>query len=115
MAACQHVPTELFFPIGHGPAADAQAEVAKSVCGTCPVKVSCLEYALATNVQYGVFGGLTEEERREVRRRVARRHGLELSQLGRLGDLCQLLDLAGLAELGPFAVLGDDDRLEESA
>jgi WhiB family transcriptional regulator, redox-sensing transcriptional regulator len=75
-AACQHLPTELFFPIGHGPRAEAQTKLAKSICDTCSVRAECLEYALGANAQYGVFGGLAEEERREVRRRVARRYEL---------------------------------------
>jgi WhiB family transcriptional regulator, redox-sensing transcriptional regulator len=79
-AACQHLPTELFFPIGHGPRAEAQTKLAKSICNTCSVRAQCLEYALGANAQYGVFGGLAEEERREVRRHVARRY--ELAQGG---------------------------------
>jgi WhiB family transcriptional regulator, redox-sensing transcriptional regulator len=75
-AACQHLPTELFFPIGHGPRAEAQTRLAKSICNTCSVRAQCLEYALGANAQYGVFGGLAEEERREVRRHVSRRFEL---------------------------------------
>jgi len=75
-AACQHLPTELFFPIGHGPRAEAQTKLAKSICNTCSVRAQCLEYALGANAQYGVFGGLAEEERREVRRHIARRFEL---------------------------------------
>ncbi len=75
-AACQQLPTELFFPIGHGPRAEAQTKLAKSICSTCPVRAECLEYALGANAQYGVFGGMAEEERREVRRHLARRFEL---------------------------------------
>jgi WhiB family transcriptional regulator, redox-sensing transcriptional regulator len=75
-AACQQLPTELFFPIGHGPRAEAQTKLAKSICNTCPVRAQCLEYALGANAQYGVFGGMAEEERREVRRHLARRFEL---------------------------------------
>jgi WhiB family redox-sensing transcriptional regulator len=66
----------LFFPIGHGPRAEAQTKLAKSICNTCPVQPQCLEYALGANAQYGVFGGMAEEERREVRRHLSRRYGL---------------------------------------
>jgi WhiB family transcriptional regulator, redox-sensing transcriptional regulator len=75
-AACKYLPTELFFPIGHGPRAQAQTNVAKAVCNACAVRAQCLDYALAANAQYGVFGGMSEEERREVRRRVGHRYEL---------------------------------------
>lgn len=89
-AACRDFPTDLFFPIGHGPRAQAQADKAKTICGQCPVQSDCLEYALATNAQFGVFGGLTEDERKRARRNLARQmrlnavhaeggHGLEAS------------------------------------
>ena len=38
------------------------------VCGQCPVTTECLEFALGTNQESGVWGGLTEEERRRVRK-----------------------------------------------
>ena len=69
-AACRELPTELFFPIGHGPRAQAQAGLAKEVCGGCAVRDECLCYALGANARYGIFGGLDEEERRDVRRRL---------------------------------------------
>jgi WhiB family redox-sensing transcriptional regulator len=67
-ARCREVDPELFFPIGTtGPAA-AQVESAKAVCMICPVRVECLEWALATGQDAGVWGGLSEEERRALRR-----------------------------------------------
>lgn len=63
------MPTDLFFPIGHGPSAEAQVRRAKEVCRTCQVRDSCLGFALDANMQYGVFGGLSEDERRDLRRR----------------------------------------------
>jgi WhiB family transcriptional regulator, redox-sensing transcriptional regulator len=75
-AACKYLPTELFFPIGHGPRAQAQTSVAKAVCKACSVRAQCLDYAMAANAQYGVFGGLSEEERREARRSVGQRYEL---------------------------------------
>lgn len=44
----------------------ARERVAKAVCNTCPVLRQCREYALATHEPYGVWGGLTEEERNRV-------------------------------------------------
>ena len=50
-----------------------QIERAKQVCGECTVRVDCLDFALTTNQDSGVWGGLSEEERRVIRRqRVAR-------------------------------------------
>ena len=70
-AACRELPTDLFFPIGHGPRAQAQVRLAKEICSGCDVRAQCLAYALATNARYGVFGGLAEDERREFRRRAS--------------------------------------------
>ncbi len=67
-ARCKDEDPELFFPIGTtGPAA-AQIEAAKAVCMECPVRIECLEWALATGQDAGVWGGLSEDERRAVRR-----------------------------------------------
>lgn len=63
---------ELFFPIGStGPAA-LQIEKAKAVCGRCPVIEVCLRWALDTQQDAGVWGGLSEDERRALKRRNAR-------------------------------------------
>jgi WhiB family redox-sensing transcriptional regulator len=48
-------------------------EVARRICATCPVKLPCLEYALASGIDHGVWGGASERERR----RIARRRRLE--------------------------------------
>ena len=69
LAACRDEDPELFFPIGTGPAADAQAERAKAVCRRCPVLEQCLTYALSSGQDAGIWGGLTEDERRALRRR----------------------------------------------
>lgn len=72
-ASCTTEDPELFFPIGTtGPAVD-QAEAAKSICGACAVREECLEFALATNQDAGVWGGLTEDERRTLKRARQRR------------------------------------------
>jgi WhiB family redox-sensing transcriptional regulator len=60
-AACATADPELFFP----PTGD-QATEAKRICAGCPVKPECLEYSLATAQEWGVWGGLTEQERQEV-------------------------------------------------
>ena len=67
-AACRGCDVALFFPVGStGPAVD-QIAAAKAVCGHCPVRADCLDFALVTNQESGVWGGATEEERRRLRR-----------------------------------------------
>jgi len=67
-ARCKNEDPELFFPIGTtGPAA-IQIERAKAVCTQCEVRSECLEWAMATGQDAGVWGGLSEEERRALRR-----------------------------------------------
>jgi WhiB family redox-sensing transcriptional regulator len=73
--ACLDENPELFFPIGAGGPALAQIEEAKAVCGNCPVLTQCRAWALENPklAEFGVFAGLSEDERRsELRRR--RRH-----------------------------------------
>ncbi len=47
---------------------DGLAERAKVICSACPVRKPCLEFALSTREKHGVWGGLTERERRRVLR-----------------------------------------------
>lgn len=74
-ARCRGMDVELFFPIGTGEAAQAQADRAKRVCAECPVRRECLEYALSSGADDGIWGGMTPQGRRQVhlRRRRARR------------------------------------------
>jgi WhiB family redox-sensing transcriptional regulator len=67
-AACRDTTPELFFPIGTTGGALDQIDAARRVCGQCPVTSECLEFALGTNQESGVWGGLTEEERRRLRK-----------------------------------------------
>ncbi len=65
-AACLTADPELFFPVGNtGPAVD-QIDKAKAVCARCSVTEMCLQYALETSQDSGVWGGLSEDERRDV-------------------------------------------------
>jgi WhiB family redox-sensing transcriptional regulator len=67
-AACRDTDPELFFPIGTtGPAVE-QIESAKLVCFQCDAQSNCLEFALATNQESGIWGGTSEEERRKLRK-----------------------------------------------
>ncbi len=66
-AACRAVDPELFQPsVESGPVYDAQVAEAKAVCGGCPVRETCLEFALAM-LPHGIAGGLTEIERSQLR------------------------------------------------
>jgi WhiB family redox-sensing transcriptional regulator len=67
-AACADVDSELFFPIGVTGPAIPQIAAAKAVCAACEVRAACLEFAIVTNQEYGVWGGTSEEERRALRR-----------------------------------------------
>jgi WhiB family redox-sensing transcriptional regulator len=72
-AACLHHAGKVdFFP-----ARGESVREAKAVCATCSVRDECLEFALRTKVVHGVWGGMSERERRGLRRerRRMRRHG----------------------------------------
>ena len=71
-AACRSVDPDLFFPVGSTGAALDHIASAKAVCDGCSVKVPCLEFALTTNQDSGVWGGASEDERRAIRRQRAR-------------------------------------------
>ena len=72
-AICKDTDPDLFFPVGTTGQALVQIARAKEVCGECPVRVDCLEYAIETNQDSGIWGGTSEEERRTLRRRIAGR------------------------------------------
>ena len=67
-AACRDTDPDLFFPVGTtGPALE-QIAAAKAVCCQCDAQAECLEFAIVTNQDSGVWGGTSEEERRVLRR-----------------------------------------------
>jgi WhiB family transcriptional regulator, redox-sensing transcriptional regulator len=63
-ARCRGLDPEQFFVRGA-----AQARPALRVCATCPVQEPCLTYALDNDIDFGVWGGLTERQRRSYLRR----------------------------------------------
>lgn len=65
LAACRSADPDLFFPVSGGGWA-GQVEKAKALCGACPVRRQCLQYALGEDEEYGVWGGLTGDERSRV-------------------------------------------------
>lgn len=62
-ASCRNADPELFFAASDG----GEAEAIR-ICRGCPVQGECLAWALDTRVRYGIWGGLTERQRRRVRR-----------------------------------------------
>jgi WhiB family transcriptional regulator, redox-sensing transcriptional regulator len=67
-ATCRDLDPELFFPVGVTGMAIEQIDAAKAFCNTCESKEACLEFAITTNQEYGVWGATTEDERRVLRR-----------------------------------------------
>lgn len=64
---CGGVDPDLFFP-----ERGASQKEAKAVCRSCVVREDCLEYALENDEKFGIWGGLSERERRRYRRQLAR-------------------------------------------
>jgi WhiB family transcriptional regulator, redox-sensing transcriptional regulator len=65
-ALCSQTDPEAFFPEKGGSTREA-----KRICSRCEVKSECLEYALGHDERFGIWGGLSERERRRLKRRVA--------------------------------------------
>jgi WhiB family redox-sensing transcriptional regulator len=68
-AACRDEDPELFFPVGNTGPALLQIEDAKEVCRRCEVVDACLRWALETGQDAGVWGGMSEDERRSIRKK----------------------------------------------
>ncbi len=69
IALCRGNHSHLFFPPSSSERKEERErrEVrAKSICTVCPVRVECLDYAVVIKEPYGIWGGLTETERRQV-------------------------------------------------
>ncbi|MCY3539032.1 MAG: WhiB family transcriptional regulator [bacterium] len=65
-ANCLGANEDLFFP-DRG----ASTRAAKQICAECQVRVDCLEYAVTQGEKFGIWGGLSERERRKIRKRRA--------------------------------------------
>jgi WhiB family redox-sensing transcriptional regulator len=79
LAACRSADPDLFFPISPSGPAQTQTRRAKAVCAGCVVQPDCLRYALAAGSVQGVWGGMSEAERRreqKARTRATRRPSL---------------------------------------
>jgi WhiB family transcriptional regulator, redox-sensing transcriptional regulator len=66
-AACRDGDPELFFPEGTAGPALLQTDQAKRVCQSCPVRTPCLDFAQRHGLGFGIWGGVTGEERRALR------------------------------------------------
>ena len=71
-AECLTEDPELFFPVGTTGPALAQVEEAKKVCRRCEVREECLRWALEAGQDHRVWGGMSEDERRAMKRRASR-------------------------------------------
>jgi WhiB family redox-sensing transcriptional regulator len=68
-AACAGEPADVFFPPEvAGPGGGANYSRARLVCAACPVQDTCLEYALANHLAYGMWGGASPKERVRLQR-----------------------------------------------
>lgn len=66
--ACRDSSPDIFFPVGTTGPAIEQIRTAQRICGACHVRDECLQFALATNQEAGIWGGHTEDERRLLRK-----------------------------------------------
>ncbi len=62
-ALCAQTGADFFFP-----EPGSSVREAKRICGLCPIRSACLEYALDNDERFGVWGGLSEKERLALRR-----------------------------------------------
>jgi WhiB family transcriptional regulator, redox-sensing transcriptional regulator len=62
-ANCRGADADLFFP-----ERGASTRKAKSICGECQVRAECLDFAIEIGEKFGIWGGMSERERRKVRR-----------------------------------------------
>lgn len=69
LTPCESNP-DAFFPEDYDERVvqNEQRRIAKALCAECPIKVQCLDYAMATNEVYGIWGGLSYQQRSQLRR-----------------------------------------------
>ena len=68
---CTQTDPDLFFPVNA-----AQQKAATKICAECPVRILCANFAIQTNQEFGVWGGLTEEDRKQLRSKKNSRAGI---------------------------------------
>lgn len=69
VSACRDTDPEMFFPVGTTGTAANQIQRALAICSVCEVQEPCLQFALETNQEFGVWGGYPEDDRRRLRKR----------------------------------------------
>lgn len=62
-ALCAQTDPDIFFPEKGGSTAPAT-----SVCASCPVQAECLEYAISNDIRHGIWGGMSDNDRRKISR-----------------------------------------------
>ena len=65
-AACIGIDVDVFFPLGQETRSSSKDSQAKQICTTCPVLPACRDWSLDVAPEFGIFGGLTPEERRRI-------------------------------------------------
>lgn len=68
-AACRNLPKRIFYPSEGRGNNKGTYDLARAVCRRCPVRQECLDWALDLPEKFGMWGGLTEQERKNTRRR----------------------------------------------
>jgi WhiB family redox-sensing transcriptional regulator len=114
-ALCRDTDPELFFPVGTTGQALLQISRAKEVCCECPVKIDCLDFAMETNQDTGIWGGTSEEERRQIRREAAAR--ARAARLAANNGAIQNSHVADTADVTDTSFSSDlaSDRVSEEA
>ena len=80
--ACAGLNDDTFFPRGGGPTAERKVRHAKVICFSCPVQPECGQWAIDNREPFGVWGGVSEKERRAI----LRRRGVRLVEDPDAGD-----------------------------
>ena len=68
-AACIGASIDIFFIDEKGRGANAKLAEAKQYCDSCRVRENCLNYAMENNIYVGIYGGLSNKKRREMKRK----------------------------------------------
>ena len=78
MGSCTSADPDLFFP-----PSGVDTAYARSICRSCPVRRECLDFALASGQKHGIWGGMTESQRRRLRRRTHPSNPIERNPVAR--------------------------------
>ena len=114
-AACYGEDPELWFPLGTDGRWTTQIEQARAICHRCPVSEACLDDALreegARSDRYGIRGGLTDTERRQLRRRKDRGTGTTQRTLPPAATLAEALNRRATALFADDVYVCDFDHV----